>query len=1042
MIGVTPFSLFLGAGSSLTAGGPNGASLLSSIKSHFKLTSEEKSFFNLMDQIVGDSAMKRSQAESGIKDFLIHIGPKPDHRYLFSLPWRAVLTTNYDKLPEAIGNTLDGTRTVKVLVTPNQDTNMQKPDILYCFKLFGDIEISYPERGALVLTNADRRQAYFQRDLFEHFFELAASGNVLYIGYSFDDELVFDVLSDMTRAVNRRMWPGFLITPHEPPARIRDKMRDLHIEWIEGTLEEFISQCRGTFGSVPKSSYVESSPIIIHGRSVTLDRDIESNIHTKYHVLRQSDFKKIQGMSFITGDDRNFEPYKLGWDYPRKFTAIPLRGQYHIVPKNSAEFVRQRIGLDATDNKIFWISGSAASGKTIAANRIAYDWYIGGNPVIFLEHPIKIDRKALVDLLNELRKRYHSYFKSETTEIKSLRYLLIIENCRPHLTDIKDLHNFLRSSGLPVDIIIVERNTAIEAEKVESTGIDIILKLDDSINESESEQFLRHFSRLGLLTDKAIVRANIKNQEINTSFFALLYTSIHLIQASLRNRIHNEFESLDYDLKRIFSIASIFKSYEQPAYLSLFSKVCGIDPFTIVSYIKSNKIPFLSFDDEISEVVVNLRVIADIISERAFPSSTETKIILTKIIEAVNFAETNQLSLLHDLVVGRIGEQHRHVIFSFAEQEELFKSAISLVKTGLLLHHLSILYLHNESFDKCSECINEAYNVTEKRNPERVQFVKDTEGRLEISLAKQVSSDDKDEAIRHLQRAEGLFQEAIISEVQTPHPYAGLAETYLELSRLSNSTDDKQNMLVSAISACSTYFNSSLDLNIKKFNFLQEQIFFEFNKIGFDKNVAKRLAVTYNNANGFAYLADKKIKNMDHRGALDLINEGLTFDPGSSWLNILRIGCIRKLWPDDLNTLGKSLENWEKSAKKPYPINLNFELAKYRYMNGQERKALESFSELSEQMYGRPSRIVVERNDIWKEGDVAKRFKGNMLLVPRPDFTGKIQCTSETSITEPIRVNYKAIKYDKPRRHDDVYFQVAFSYTGPVASFVRLDTRN
>lgn len=817
MIMSTPFSLFLGAGSSLQAGGPNGANLIRSIKNNFGYSGEGSSFFYLMDNLVGDDPLKRSKMERVVKDFLSHIGPTDTHRFLFSLPWRAVLTTNYDKLPEAINTTLDGTRSIKVIVSAEQDTNMLKPDILYCFKLFGDVDISYPARGAIVLTNADRRQAYFQGELFKHFFELAASGNVLYVGYSFEDELVFDVLSDMTRAVNRSMWPGYMITPNEPPPQIREKLQTLHIEWVKGTLEQLITESRKLCGQVPKSSYIESSPIIIHQKS---------------------------------------------------------------------------------------------------------------------------------------------------------------ENCKPYLGEIKDLHNYLKSSGKPVDIILVERNTAIDGEKAQSTGIDMVLALEDSIDRSEGEQFLRHFSKLGLISDSVIARSNIQNPEINTSFFALLYTSINSIQETLRGRIHDEYNGLEDNLKTIYSRAAVFRIYDERAYLSLFSKVCNLDPYVIVSYLRNIKIPFLSIDDETSEIQVNLRIIADIIAEKAFQDTTDLKIILTKIIESVNYAETNQLHLLHDLVIERIGEQGLYRPFSFLEKEEIFMAAISVVRTGLLLHHLAILYLHNKSFAKCSECIAEAYTITETRKYEPVEFIKDTEGRLEIALATQ-NDTTKDESIKHLQRAEGLFKEAIISEAHTPHPYAGLAETYLELAKLSDSLDDKRNMLANAISSCSTYLNSSSDLNIRKFNFLQRRIFSEFDRIGFDVTAAKNLAIRYKNANGYAYLADKKVRDYDDRSALDLVNEGLTYEPGSSWLNLIRIRCVKKLWPGDLELVGDTLEKWERNTKKPYQITLKYELAKYRYIRGQEKPALELFGELSEQMFGHPSRIVVDRRDLWKDGDLPKEFKGN-----------------------------------------------------------------
>src|SRR6059036_3235715 len=112
------FSLFLGAGSSVPAGGPSSADLIRSLRLNFSVTKEPLSFFELMDEIIGEDESMRHEADQFVRYSVNHIGVTPEHHYLFSLPWRAVLTTNYDDLPEIIGKTLDGKREIKTMVRP------------------------------------------------------------------------------------------------------------------------------------------------------------------------------------------------------------------------------------------------------------------------------------------------------------------------------------------------------------------------------------------------------------------------------------------------------------------------------------------------------------------------------------------------------------------------------------------------------------------------------------------------------------------------------------------------------------------------------------------------------------------------------------------------------------------------------------------------------------------------------------------------------------------------------------------------------------
>ena len=192
------FSLFLGSGATVSGGEPTGNQLLQAIRRIHNGDLDNLSFFETFDKIIESNNSNRAVIEDEVRDILSSIATTDIHRYLFSLPVRTVITTNYDRIPELVSTTLDGNRSIITVSDTAIPIDLKRQDRLYCFKLFGDVTKSAPDQGYMVLNNTDRRRAYSrQKNLFKLFGSLARSGIIVYLGYSFDDELVFDILEDM-----------------------------------------------------------------------------------------------------------------------------------------------------------------------------------------------------------------------------------------------------------------------------------------------------------------------------------------------------------------------------------------------------------------------------------------------------------------------------------------------------------------------------------------------------------------------------------------------------------------------------------------------------------------------------------------------------------------------------------------------------------------------------------------------------------------------------------------------------------------------------
>jgi hypothetical protein len=267
----SPSSLFYGTGICQDCGGPSWDELLSDLQKRFQGESSNDPF-DYLEEIIQFDNSNRAEIEDYIRTRLSAISPQDDQKYLFSIPWRAVLTTNYDHLPDAVNITLDGSRQIIPISDPSEQIDHTRVDRLYTFKLLGDVKYSFSEGGWMVLSESDLFSASERRTVFfNHFRNLAKTGHIIYMGYSFKDNLVFRLLNHMKTVLGKFPWKGFAITPSEPDEKTRRKLKAIGITWIKGDLKEFVIKAKEVFGEIPKSSPVQFGCITIHRQTLEID---------------------------------------------------------------------------------------------------------------------------------------------------------------------------------------------------------------------------------------------------------------------------------------------------------------------------------------------------------------------------------------------------------------------------------------------------------------------------------------------------------------------------------------------------------------------------------------------------------------------------------------------------------------------------------------------------------------------------------------------------------------------------------------------------
>ena len=209
--------LFLGAGTTREAGGPTGSELAQLLANKFQKTDIHQSDLRrFSDILVETSDVDREDVDATVIDALKTLVPSDAHLALPAFCWQAMFTTNYDRLVE-IAYDLYRSHTRSA---PSQDCNVvhrtrdqanrTDPTVVNLYKMHGCVA-AIKTNNPLVLTSNDYRNTIGKRKrMLRTLKTLAAEHAVLFMGFSFTDANIFELLEDLKEqsatGTHRRMY--------------------------------------------------------------------------------------------------------------------------------------------------------------------------------------------------------------------------------------------------------------------------------------------------------------------------------------------------------------------------------------------------------------------------------------------------------------------------------------------------------------------------------------------------------------------------------------------------------------------------------------------------------------------------------------------------------------------------------------------------------------------------------------------------------------------------------------------------------------------
>lgn len=308
--------LFIGAGVGQHLIGPDGRSapdgetLAKELASHFSIDAAGQYDLALISTVV-ELNRGRKELETFLRTRLANLEPDEHFRWLLSLRWRSIYTTNYDHSiprafelnPKPVQNPVIHAASSDLI---NYDPHFQVPIYFLHGSLFG------PSKPEIVITQGDYQKFRERRRmLFELLKRDAATCPILYVGYSHRDpnwRIVMDELREDLLPSHPQQ--SFRVTRGTTVLE-REVLKAQAIECIDTSFEEFTKALQASLAS----SHVDADTL---GRlQSTVPRDLIPAFTTNpaatvrllasWQYVNQANFSESSNVNaFLKGDRANW----------------------------------------------------------------------------------------------------------------------------------------------------------------------------------------------------------------------------------------------------------------------------------------------------------------------------------------------------------------------------------------------------------------------------------------------------------------------------------------------------------------------------------------------------------------------------------------------------------------------------------------------------------------------------------------------------------------------------------------------------------------
>lgn len=1055
--------LFLGAGASCAAGAPSGSELFQSLKDNFKITTKENDLIEICQKILDNPVNDRTTLEEFIKKQLNSLQPTEAHKTITKYNWAAIFTTNFDDLIEHTYRTgPDSLKNVKVITSDNFRLLPNNTETIYLFKIMGCMNAYIPEEpsntdGQMVLSRLDYNKSLRRRSKYlKHLSDYLRNGHVIFIGYSFDDKLVFDVIDELidTMGIDRLPQSYALFDKLQMNEELSYKFSSRKIRPIECSFEQFFDDFEQHSPQVIPKLPSCSHHIKVGSNTIAIaDKDMKDIVEF-IEVLTEEKISEEPGNKddFFRGTNQSWGAFKENWDFTRD-----------LYQDSSGKGLKDRVISslqgDKETNDFFLITGMPGVGKTVILKRLAYDIYKeSGFPVFFITPPISdFDYKVLATFIETLNMNIASVSETKNQKLKCAICVDDIASC---IQVISNLKNFLTSRGRHFVIIGAERKNECD-QQIMKIRQENIFEFDETLNQTEKHSIIEHLYHLGYVNHKGAFWDDIIKKNYDDSFFATIYSLIDPAKKPLNEIIQDQYQKLSPDAQKAFRYICCFHQYNLAINMELLFRALECTYSDFYDNILNKDAAKIIFEetDRMKNVLFRThhRIIAEKTVSSFFNDPEEQKKILLEVMKDPLLTNEKEREIIENILIRHIEPEKS--IYTNEQALDIFKYVCSKSPTRALAHHWGILESNNKNYDEAVDLLHWALELprgTASFRSESDQNILTSLGSL--CYHKAIDQTESQKSEEYFTDAVTYFNQAKTGEFPNVHAYHAHANLFYQRAQKEQDETTKFNYLAQAFAIIELAKDNLNEDSLQWIIELETQLSFMVDDTEKLLHNIGIIRTKFKSANGnylYAKVCFDKVCS-DPSGkteslltkALKIVKEGLEYFPTDT--NCLRLRAkilkyeIQKMTEQkvDCQALIKQyysvLRDWAIKTTGTKDNLLLYELGRTAFLLEFYQDSKIHFSELADITSFMAKRAQLKDPILATDGQ-HEEFLGT--IIKKIDARrGQIKCNSLRNLEYPLQFNWNMYNFT-PSPDMDVSFGIKFNFRGPLAVNVRMISR-
>lgn len=546
--------LFLGAGASVGEKKYLSKELISLYEMELQKNLNESNISTFIDILSADESFNRGHFDNFVSNLLSKLKVTNAHRILANIPWREIITTNYDLLVERAFDEIAGTsnqvydlktiRSLKELNYKESNTEVKYIKLNGCMKDKGQYPFAFSTEDFIKLKS-------FYKNVLNELRNLSPNISFLSIGYSYTDSFGKELLDKFDSYNYREKRWMINVDPYPNESALSyyktkkvcivkcsfETFFEKYSQW-ELTQNETLIKKKGLSIYDSKNHYLSFPPKLL----LNLDGIVKqlNTEHSKDRFIKDSEFYK--------GEEPNFNLISRGVDVVRQKFLIDFKRQIiEVIDKNHSTII-----------PIFFITGDFGIGKSTFALRLIHELEKDSDLDLIAFEIIDFNRtkkELLIDLVNNCKTKNLVIYCDEVEVESHFKTLLDIQ---------RDL-SIEQFQGCNVFIIAPIRENIYEKFKLNRNFSKAYsLKLEGKFEKEEIEDLLEKLRSSDLVafrdvSEKKRLVDQIQKSYNSDSFIALMST---VTSGKHENDLIDSYNQLSSDAQKAFLYTALLHKHK------------------------------------------------------------------------------------------------------------------------------------------------------------------------------------------------------------------------------------------------------------------------------------------------------------------------------------------------------------------------------------------------------------------------------------------------------------------------------------------------